>query len=329
MRTNTYAREVETGIRAVREAATLCQAVVEEIAGNTLQKLDRSPVTIADYGSQALIQKSIYEVFPGVSIIAEEDSKALIDPENSRLLDRLVAQIRRIRPYADPDAVISWIDWGKAERNPSYFWTLDPIDGTKGFVRHDQYAISLCLVVAGELAVTVLGCPRLMGSSGERGALFYAVKDEGAFELPLSLEGDPVPIRVSDVSDTSQIRFSESVESAHSSHNDSARIADVLGIQAVPCRIDSQTKYASVARGNGDAYLGLPTDRKYRDKIWDHAGGSLLVQEAGGRVTDLRGRPLDFTKGRTLKNNVGIVATNGKVHDAFLSAIEQLGIGVR
>jgi 3'(2'), 5'-bisphosphate nucleotidase len=322
-----YSKEVETALRAVKDAAMLCRALVDEVDENTLQKMDKSPVTIADYGSQALVLKTISDVFPEASVIAEEDSSALTAKENRQLLEKLVATVKMIRSQADADTVLSWIDWGKSERNPDYFWTLDPIDGTKGFLRHDQYAISLCLIVKGTPTVAALGCPRLMGSAGKRGAVFFAVKGEGAFELPLSMDGEPMPVKVSDVSDITQIRFSESVESAHSSHNDSARIADKLGIQSVPCRIDSQTKYAAVARGNGDAYLGLPTDPTYRDKIWDHAGGTLLVQEAGGNVTDVKGRQLDFRQGPTLKNNIGIIATNSKIHNAIIDAIKNLGIG--
>jgi 3'(2'), 5'-bisphosphate nucleotidase len=56
--------------------------------------------------------------------------------------------------------------------------------------------------------------------------------------------------------------------------------------------------------------------------IWDEAAGSLLIEEAGGRVTDLVGRALDFSAGRRLSRNVGLVATNGVLHDAVLKAIQ-------
>jgi 3'(2'), 5'-bisphosphate nucleotidase len=117
------------------------------------------------------------------------------------------------------------------------------------------------------------------------------------------------------------------VEAAHSSHGDAARIADRLGIEADPVRIDSQAKYAMVARGQADAYLRLPKDQAYREKIWDHAGGALVVTEAGGRVTDIHGRSLEFTHGRTLDSNKGVIVSNGKVHDHILEAIDALGIG--
>ena len=67
--------------------------------------------------------------------------------------------------------------------------------------------------------------------------------------------------------------------------------------------------------------MRLPTRADYREKIWDHAAGALIIEQAGGRVTDIDGNPLDFTQGRELKNNHGIVATNGPIHDAVLAAV--------
>ncbi len=106
-----------------------------------------------------------------------------------------------------------------------------------------------------------------------------------------------------------------------------ARIADKLAIVAEPARLDSQTKYAVVARGEAEAYLRLPRDNKYKEKIWDHAGGVLVVLEAGGRVTDINGKDLDFTQGYTLQNNLGVIVSNGLVHDDVLKTISELGIG--
>ena len=80
-------------------------------------------------------------------------------------------------------------------------------------------------------------------------------------------------------------------------------------------RIDSQCKYGAVARGEASIYLRLPTSESYREKIWDHAAGWMVVNAAGGRVTDARGQNLDFSLGRTLDQNRGIIATNGHLHD--------------
>jgi 3'(2'), 5'-bisphosphate nucleotidase len=63
------------------------------------------------------------------------------------------------------------------------------------------------------------------------------------------------------------------------------------------------------------------------EKIWDHAGGALVVTEAGGRVTDITGADLDFTLGYRLEKNRGIIVSNGRLHNAILAAIDELGIG--
>lgn len=114
--------------------------------------------------------------------------------------------------------------------------------------------------------------------------------------------------------------FCESVVAAHAAHSVQGRIADRLGITADPYRIDSQCKYAVVARGEASIYLRLPRDTSYREKVWDHAAGALIVEEAGGRVTDLNGSPLDFSNGRLLGNHRGIVCTNRAIHDQVLDA---------
>jgi 3'(2'), 5'-bisphosphate nucleotidase len=131
------------------------------------------------------------------------------------------------------------------------------------------------------------------------------------------------PIHVSDLTRTAAARFCESVESGHSDQDQSAQIAAALEITEEPVRVDSQAKYAIVARGEAQIYLRLPTRKDYREKIWDHAAGMIVVEEAGGRVTDVKGFDLDFGHGRQLENNRGVVATNGPIHDAVLEAVSR------
>lgn len=88
--------------------------------------------------------------------------------------------------------------------------------------------------------------------------------------------------------------------------------------------MDSQCKYAAIARGDAGIYLRIPTNKSYEEKIWDHAGGSLLIEEAGGKICDINGKPLDFCQGRTLKENKGIVATNGEIHEQVMNAVKQI-----
>ena len=324
------ATELETGLKAVREAGLLCRKVQSQINPATLEKKDKSPVTIADFGSQALVCRRLQEVFPGDAVIGEEDSADLREAGNESTLATVVEHVRALVPEADANAVCGWIDRGGSKEYSPRFWTLDPIDGTKGFLRRMQYAISLALIVEGRIEVAVLGCPNLgealEGDPGD-GVIFAAIRGQGVWRLPLAKEGEPQSVRVSDRLDSSRIRTCESYESGHTAHGDSARIAEDLGIAVEPARLDSQAKYAVVARGEAEAYLRLPRDGKYREKIWDHAGGVLVVTEAGGRVTDIHGRELAFTQGYKLEKNLGVIVSNGHVHEAVLATIKKLGIG--
>lgn len=321
-----YSEEHELAVSAVSEAAKICAAVQAEISSEVLEKRDRSPVTVADFGSQAVICRLLGERFPGDPVIAEEGSAELRRGAGAALLPRVVNHVGRLVPGCSADDVCAWIDHGSATEYSDRFWTLDPIDGTKGFLRREQFAISLALIVDGELTVAAVCCPELPLDEA-RGVVLSAVRGSGATQQPLGGQGAPRPIAVTAEGDPARIRFCESVEKGHSSHGDAARIAARLRIAAAPVRLDSQAKYAVVARGEAEAYLRLPKSAEYREKIWDHAGGALVVAEAGGRVTDIRGDRLDFRRGRALERNRGVIVTNGLVHDSVLRAINELEIG--
>lgn len=277
---------------------------------------------MADYGSQAVICKAISESFPGDPIVAEEDSADLKNDENRPVLERVVHHVRRFEPDADEFDIGSWIDRGGAAGGTARFWTLDPIDGTKGFLRGEQYAVALALVVEGRVEVAVLGCPNLtFGEEDGIGYYAFAVRGRGAWRCRHGGTLDAKPLRVSPIGETGRARFCESVESGHSAHDESARIATVLGFAGAPRRLDSQAKYAVVAAGEAEVYLRLPTRADYREKIWDHAAGSLLIEEAGGRVSDVDGLALDFSLGRELCENRGVIATNGLLHERVLAAL--------
>ena len=172
------------------------------------------------------------------------------------------------------------------------------------------------------MVVGALGCPNLP-VPGERGNgdgfIFHASAGAGAWATPLA-GGEPEAISVDDIDDPRRAVVCESVVAAHAAHSIQAGIASRLGIAAEPHRIDSQCKYAVLARGEASVYLRLPRDASYREKVWDHAAGAVVIEEAGGRVSDLDGSPLDFSKGRRLATGRGIIATNGLLHDSVLEA---------
>jgi 3'(2'), 5'-bisphosphate nucleotidase len=323
---NAYDHERNVAITAVRNASRVCRAIQRSMDPGTLQKRDRSPVTVADYASQALICRALLEAFPDDPVIGEEDASALRGPVHAAFVERIQSEIQRIIGGSSPEDVLAWIDRGGTTRTQPRFWTLDPVDGTKGFLRGEQYAVALALVEDGQVVVAVLGCPNLpphVGDEGPAGTAFVAVRGGGAFSTPLVSEGTMRPISVAPTREPASMKLCESVESAHSAHGASAEVARILGITQAPLRLDSQAKYGVVARGEAEIYLRLPTRADYREKIWDHAAGALVVEEAGGTVTDITGAALDFTQGRELLANRGVVVSNDRIHDRLLAAIAQ------
>jgi len=320
--------EKSVAIEAVIAASQLCQNVRAQLgAGDSKEKEDRSPVTIADYGAQAVVLDRLAKAYPDDPVVAEEDAAELAGEDNAALRAKVVAEVQRIDDAATEASVLAAIDRGNAEGGAEgRFWTLDPIDGTKGFLRQDQYAVALALIENGEVVLGVLGCPALPhdwdNPNSPAGCLVVSQKNHGAeiYDLAGVMVSGAV---VEDTLNPAQARICESVESGHSKHDWAAAIAEKLGIQTESVRMDSQCKYAAVARGDADIYLRLPTRPGYQEKIWDHAAGMLAVVQAGGRVTDIHGQPLDFSKGTTLAANQGVVATNSHLHDAVLLALSE------
>ncbi len=317
-------RALRVALAAVRAASRVCRDVQQNlVTAQTLEKKDKSPVTVADYASQAITCALLTRALPGERIVGEEDSHELREGAQAPLLSSVVEHVRGVLGAdASENQVLDWIDVGGADASGARYWTLDPIDGTKGFLRGEQYAIALGLLEEGEVVAGVLGCPNLALGDGQ-GALFAAARGQGTRVYSLWDEGDEkgTAVHVAPVSRTSEARFCESVESGHSNQDESARIAERLGISSEPFRIDSQCKYAAVARGDASIYLRMPTRKDYREKIWDHAAGKIVVEEAGGRVSDVEGRSLDFGHGRTLDANRGIVATAAPIHDEVIEAV--------
>jgi 3'(2'), 5'-bisphosphate nucleotidase len=196
---------------------------------------------------------------------------------------------------------------------------VDPLDGTKGFLRGDQFAVAVGILDAGFPVAGVLGCPRLtMGDT--TGLLLWGAPGRGAWMEPLG-GGPATRISVSAMADPAAARMLGSVEISHGDPAVIRGVVDRAGFGGGWVRIDSQAKYAAVAAGLAEVYLRPVSRPDWRERVWDHAAGAAIVIAAGGTVTDLDGRDLDFTRGPTLEANRGVVATNGLVHDLVLGAL--------
>lgn len=332
-----YAKMLEAARDAVMLASGVCREVQEAL--DTLREItkdDKSPVTVADFASQAVVASVLTEQLGEVILVGEEDSKFLREEEHAPHLDAVVAAVNEVRPGLSADEVLRLIDVGNGDTDHAGFWTLDPIDGTKGFLRGQQYAIALAYIDHGEPVVGAMGCPNLPADFGKPldvpdpvGCVYEAIKGDGAYEIV----GDTSATRVrrNDIDEGSPIAVCASVEKAHSNVSDTDRILEHIRehtghASAEPVRIDSQCKYAVTARGQADAYLRMPTRPGYVERIWDHAAGALVATESGCFVTDIFGRALDFSQGRGLEKNRGIVCAPPRVHGHVIGAIEALGI---
>lgn len=351
---STLEEEYVAAVDAVRLASALCQTVQAQLkSAEKVEKGDSSPVTVADYGAQALVAWSLQRSLPNqrFSMVAEEDAKELRQPEGAAMLQRITSLVNKAILENVPEAqtltssqVADLIDQGDSEGGPSgRHWVLDPIDGTRGFVGMRQYAICLGLLDNGNVILGVLGCPNMPHwaisdvdcneqgkceayNETKIGCLFAARRSMGAFVGPLfgSETLPDIRIQCNDSLGPEEVRYMESFEARHSNHTLSLAISEEVGIELPPLRLDSQAKYGALSRGDASVFMRFPPST-YREKIWDHAAGAVIVEEAGGCITDAVGNPLDFSKGRFFPDlNGGIVAATPSMHRAIMSALQKL-----
>ena len=306
-------------LEAIRNAASLCRMVQERYLVASIKTAGQrsEPVTIADYGSQAIICRALQTHYPDDAVVAEESGAEflqVVSAEQRAQVRDLLAQVLG-QPVGE-DAVLSWLDFGR-DRAGERTWVIDPIDGTKGFLAMRHYVIACGLLIDGRVAEGMVAAP---GYRDGEGALFYTRKG-ATWRAPL-VSGEGTRVTVSDRSRPDNIIAAQSYERAHASKSRMARAQEFAGLgEAKVVELDSMEKYALVACGDADLYMRLPrAGSRYAHKIWDHAAGVALVEAAGGVVTDLDGSPLDFSRGDTLPN-AGMIVSNGQHHRQVVAAV--------
>ncbi|TYJ48537.1 hypothetical protein E1A91_A01G069600v1 [Gossypium mustelinum] len=366
-----YGKELDLAVRIVHMACSLCQKVQQSLvsaaSGHVLAKDDDSPVTIADWSVQATVSWLLSEFLEGwsVSIVAEEDVQTLSKPEAASLLSAVVNTVNECLAEAPKyglqcpkkvlgtSQILEAISRCNSTGGPTgRHWVLDPVDGTLGFVRGDQYAVALGLIEDGKLVLGVLGCPNYpmrkellnynhqcnqikptsppSSDIWQKGCVMYARRGTGQAWMQPLIHGDTkfewpnsaTLLQASPVDDPSLATFCEPVEKANSNHLFTEGLANSIGLKNRPMRVHSMVKYAAIARGDVEVYIKFARSG-YKEKIWDHAAGVVIVEEAGGVVTDAGGRPLDFSRGLYLEGlDRGIVACSGPIlHDKIIGAV--------
>lgn len=310
---------------AVRAAVTLCRRVQENylVANTKSTGAHTEPVTIADYGSQAIICHALKTHYPHDGVVSEESGRQFLQLVSSKQRARVLDLLGQIlgRDVTESE-VVQWLDFGKG-RETRRTWVIDPIDGTKGFIAMRHYAIACGLLVEGEVSEGIVATP---GYGDGAGALFYT--EAGATWKAAISGGAAARVTVSARRDVGEFVAVQSYERAHASKSRMGRARELAGLGDVKIlELDSMEKYALVAAGDADLYMRLPRQGSdYAHKIWDHVAGVALVTQAGGTVTDLDGGPLDFSQGETLPNP-GMIISNGQHHERVVAAVQQIMAG--
>lgn len=222
-----------------------------------------------------------------ISIVAEEDIHALSNSSSEKLLSSVAEIVNECLDEASKfglqkpnkairtSEVLEAIGRCNATGGPhGRFWVLDPVDGTLGFVRGNQYAVALALIEEGQVVIGVLGCPnyplnkellsyhhqpyhnssKLASGSydlWEKGCVMFAkTGSRKAWMQPLVHQDMQVEwpykaklISVSAVNDPAIATFCEPVEKANSNQSFTAELAHTVGLRYVPFQVGSDSNY--------------------------------------------------------------------------------------
>lgn len=306
-------------LTAARQAAALCQEVQQRHIVRS-DKAGHEPVTIADYGSQAIICRTLKAHYPDDGVMAEESGTQfmeLVSPEQRAYIVELVGQILGVT--VTEEDMVSWLDHGSGIETPR-LWVIDPIDGTKGFLGQRHYVNAIGIMQDRRPVGGVIAAPAYPGG----GRLFHAI-DGVAYSESLVEANDRRQIHVTSQTEPQSLRGLESIEKSHAGLERLARARALMGMtESLTEQADSMEKYCRIAAGDAEVYMRLPRIGSTRPhSIWDHAPGVAILEAAGGKATDVDGSPLDFSIGRTLQN-YGVIATNGHVHDSAVASVQTL-----
>ena len=348
-----YAKELEVALPTLQQASLLAQSIIANTDKGVIQKTDAqaliSPVTVADFAVQALLSSTFRAHFPSDGLVGEESADEL--RQNGKLLDRVWGLLEGVRARVggegmvrvpqDKEEVCGLVDeCGSGTPAGERVWVFDPIDGTKGYMAGEMYAINIALLEGGKQVLGVVACPHLdSNASGSindksidatgRGSVLFAARGHGAYVRPLHADGDAVPRKL-DLHPKNpmveDLRLATcTMEPASGSLDFHKAAASALGMAYPGCDLLPWVlRWVALAMGLANTTIWVYDSPKRRGKIWDHAGAMLLFEEVGGKITDVRGKAIDLGVGRVLEGNSGFVASLGAVHGTVLEKTREV-----
>ncbi|KAE9591780.1 putative phosphoric monoester hydrolase [Lupinus albus] len=327
-----YYKHLEAAVEVVQRASHLCVDVKSSLFSTddkVLEKNDNTPVTVADFGVQALLSLELNKLFPDIPLVAEEDS-AFLRSRNlaGTVLDAVTAKASSTGKPLTQDDVLEAIDRGGKDASvfgskPATYWVLDPIDGTRGFLKASKslYVVGLALVVEGEVVIGVMGCPNWQEDLSEKSPADMKEHTD-------SLSGSGI-VMIAHIGcgtwTKSQTWESLPLSSLYNATSDADNVGSNQILILTAC-CGSLCKYLMVASGRASIFMQRKKE-KTTIKSWDHAVGMLCVHEAGGKVSDWEGSEIDLaadeSERRVIFPSGGVLVTNGTLHHNILHIISQ------
>jgi 3'(2'), 5'-bisphosphate nucleotidase len=192
-----------------------------------------------------------------------------------------------------------------ADSGRGRLWIIDPIDGTRGFaVKNGEFAVMVALLSQGRLAVGVV-------YEVVRERLTYAMQGGGCWRC----DGGEPPVRCQ-VRGTADLASATMTVTRSPSYGPGSPLVKALGVAQLLPSYSAGRKLTLVARGEADLFLN--TYPAFND--WDIAAGQILVEEAGGQVSDLEGQPIHYGAGRGMQRG-GLLASNDLIHAEALKKV--------
>jgi len=270
----------------------------------TVDRRQAAEAALAAAREAAALVMGVYATAFDVEFKVADDPVTRADREaNALLCERLARALPGAPIVAEESDPATYAGFGAAEAA----WFVDPLDGTREFVaRNGEFAVMIGLAEGGHAVAGVIVAPAWQRA-------FVGIVGEGAWEV--APDGARTPIRVSARDAAAGARV---VVSRSRVPPQVAGIVASLRTLAPRPHGSSGLKGALVSTAEADVYL-QPGPAGMR---WDACATDALVQAAGGRLTQADGRPFDYASGE-VENRHGMVATNGRLHDAVLAAIRR------
>lgn len=277
--------DLEKELEAAKNASILAGVEILKIYLSedfkTEFKEENAPVTIADKLSNIQLCSALHREFPSFGILTEE-----------------VISANDINADSFEQAIKDW-------REREYCWLIDPLDGTKDFIKKTgEFGIHVGLTRDG---MPVMGVNYYPTTS----TFYFAIKGKGAYKQ--SSQGYK-PLKVSEVADISQMKL---IISRSNPDERLSRFIEANSMRNTLKLGSAGYKLCNLAEGSADLYLVFNSTTS----LWDTCSSQIILHEAGGIITDCYGNPIDYRQQNKTKLQNGIIASNGKNHALLVGLV--------